>query len=178
MSPVGIDALDAAILGPIQDIGLLAFVGGLFLGVVVLVRRYRGAGRVDILFQIRWVGAAGVLPMLLFPVLGARRVVLHAVVALSGLLPVAIGIAILRYRLYDIDRIISRTLAWALVTGLFGRGVRWARGRPHRGARPCGRRTFAVAGSTLVTFALFQPLRRQVPLVDRWFDRARTTVTA
>ena len=69
MNPIGIDALDASILGPIQGVGLLAFLGGLFLGVVVLVRRYRGAGRV-VRTQIRWsLVPPRHCPVLLIPVL-------------------------------------------------------------------------------------------------------------
>ena len=88
--------------------------------------------------------------------------------------PIAIGIAVLRYRLYEIDRIISRTIAWAVVTGVlvsvFVGGVvalqaaltTYTQGE-----------TFAVAVSTLVAAALFQPLRRRVQrAVDRRFDRA------
>ncbi|MFI5291865.1 MAG: hypothetical protein ACHQ02_03270, partial [Candidatus Limnocylindrales bacterium] len=73
-------------------------------------------------------------------------------------IPIAIGIAILRYRLYDIDRIISRTLSWALVTGLLvacfaGLVI----GLTSLLGSLAGGNTFAVAGSTLFVFALFQP---------------------
>ena len=92
-----------------------------------------------------------------------------------ALMPVAIGIAILRYRLYDIDRLVSRSIAYALVTGgliavyalvnlvlttVFGSLTR---------ADPV-----AVAASTLVVAALFTPVRRRVrSVVDHRFDRAR-----
>ena len=91
------------------------------------------------------------------------------------LIPISIGIAILRYRLYDIDRIISRTISWALVTGLLvacfaGLVI----GLTALLGSLAGGSTFAVAGSTLVVFALFQPLRRRIQVaVDRRFDRAR-----
>ena len=90
--------------------------------------------------------------------------------------PIAIGIAILRYRLYEIDRIISRTLSYA------------RRDRdPRRSSSSAvvlglqavlepltGENTIAVAASTLVVAALFQPLRRRVQrVVDRRFNRAR-----
>jgi len=97
-----------------------------------------------------------------------------AVVCLAAI-PVATGIAILRYRLFDIDRIISRTLAYAIVTGvsllIFAVGILVLQAilTPITGAG-----TIAVAGSTLVVFALFQPLRGLVQrAVDRRFDRAR-----
>jgi hypothetical protein len=85
---------------------------------------------------------------------------------------VGIGIGIVKYRLYDIDRIISRTLAYTLLTGLLVglyTGlvllVSWA--VPHSS-------TVAVAAATLVVAALFNPLRRRIQrLVDRRFNRAR-----
>ena len=83
-----------------------------------------------------------------------------------------LGVAILRYRLYDIDRIISRTLAYAIVTGLlvgvYAGLVLLATGvlRLHS--------TVAVAAATLVAAALFSPLRSRVQrVVDRRFNRAR-----
>ena len=90
-------------------------------------------------------------------------------------LPIAIGIAILRYRLYDIDRLISRTIGWAMVTGLL---VALFAGLVVVLQAPLApltkENTIAVAASTLVAFALFQPLRRRVQrAVDRRFDRAR-----
>jgi hypothetical protein len=87
-------------------------------------------------------------------------------------LPVSIGVAILKYRLYDIDRIISRTLAYAIVTGLLV-GV-------YAGLVLLATQVFkfhstvAVAAATLAAAALFNPLRRRVQLVvDRRFNRAR-----
>ncbi len=87
-------------------------------------------------------------------------------------LPVSIGVAILRYRLYDIDRIISRTLAYAIVTGLLigiYAGVVLLATRVLPFHTPV-----AVAGATLLAAALFNPLRRRVQrAVDRRFNRAR-----
>jgi hypothetical protein len=87
-------------------------------------------------------------------------------------LPVSIGVAILKYRLYEIDRIISRTLAYAIVTGLLV-GV-------YAGLVLLATQVFrfhgsaAVAVSTLIAAALFSPLRRRVQhAVDRRFNRAR-----
>ncbi len=96
-------------------------------------------------------------------------------------LPVSIGVAILKYRLYEIDRIISRTLAYAIVTGLLVgvyAGLVLLATQVLRFHTPV-----AVAGSTLVAAALFSPVRRRVQhTVDRRFNRARynaeRTVTA
>ena len=86
-------------------------------------------------------------------------------------LPVSMAVAILKYRLYDIDRIISRTLAYAIVTGLLvGVYAGLALAAGVSGFR--GPVTVAVA--TLAAAALFNPLRRRVQrAVDRRFDRAR-----
>ena len=87
-------------------------------------------------------------------------------------LPVSIGVGILKYRLYEIDRLISRTLAYAIVTGLLV-GV-------YAGLVLLATQVFkfhstvAVAASTLVAAALFNPVRRRVQhAVDRRFNRAR-----
>jgi hypothetical protein len=89
-----------------------------------------------------------------------------------GVMPVAVGVAILRFRLYEIDRIISRTLSYALLTGLLVgvfTGVVLLTTRVLPFSSPV-----AVAASTLVAAALFNPLRRRVQhLVDRRFNRAR-----
>ncbi|MGH3235899.1 MAG: hypothetical protein ACRDOH_22125 [Streptosporangiaceae bacterium] len=96
------------------------------------------------------------------------------ILMLAGLiaLPVSIGVAVLKYRLFDIDRIISRTLAYAIVTGLLV-GV-------YAGLVLLATEVFkfhstvAVAAATLAAAALFNPIRRQVQLrVDRRFNRAR-----
>ena len=89
--------------------------------------------------------------------------------------PIAIGVAVLRYRLYEIDRIISRTVAYLIVTtllvivfatvvvGLQSILAQFTKGQ-----------ALPVAASTLLVFALFQPLRRRVQsLIDRRFDRHR-----
>jgi len=87
-------------------------------------------------------------------------------------LPVCITLAILKYRLYDIDRLISRTLSYTLVTGLLV-GV-------YAGLVLLATEVFrfhstvAVAASTLAVAALFNPLRRRVQhMIDRRFNRAR-----
>jgi hypothetical protein len=95
-------------------------------------------------------------------------------IALIGL-PVTIGVAILRYRLYEIDRIVSRTIGWALLTGVLVAVFAGLVVALQAVLAPVtNENTLAVAASTLVAFALFQPLRRRVQrAVDRRFDRDR-----
>ena len=103
----------------------------------------------------------------------AFQAVLNVVAVGIGALPVSIGVAILKYRLYDIDRIISRTLAYALVTGLL---VGVYAGLVLLATQVLGHHhsTVAVAAATLAAAALFNPLRRRVQrAVDRRFNRAR-----
>jgi hypothetical protein len=96
-------------------------------------------------------------------------------------LPVSMGVGILRYRLYEIDRIISRTLAYAVVTALL---VGVYAGLVLLSTHVLSLKSpVAVAASTLAAAALFSPLRRRVQrVVDRRFNRARydaeLTVTA
>jgi hypothetical protein len=96
-------------------------------------------------------------------------------VMVMDLIPISVAIAILRYRLYDIDRLINRTLVYAVTTGAIaltffgGVVVLPALLRPIISGSEV-----AVAVSTLVCFALFQPLRSRVQnAVDRRFDRSR-----
>jgi hypothetical protein len=152
-------------------LGMVVAAGSL----VIRFRRARGVERQ----QLRWVALA------------AGLVALGAAVALAGLaagtsallgsvatqfcvavLPVAIGAAILRYRLYDLDRIISRALAYGLLTVLLGGG--YAMVVLGLGQLLGRRSSLVVAAATLLVAALFQPVRRRVQdLVDRRFDRRR-----
>jgi hypothetical protein len=152
-------------------VGLLAAAGSL----VVRFRRARGLERQ----QLRWLALAAALSAVMLlaavasAVLGAPLgVVLIAAGISVAVLPLATGAAILRYRLYDLDRIISRTLAYGLLTLLLGlgyAGVVLGLGR----LLPQGS-SLVVAAATLAVAAVFQPLRRQVQaLVDRRFNRRR-----
>jgi len=104
---------------------------------------------------------------------GTMPTALGAIAALGvAALPASLGIGILKFRLYDIDRIISRTLAYTVVTGLLigvYAGLVLLATRVLAVSSPV-----AIAGSTLVAAALFNVLRRRVQrLVDRRFNRAR-----
>jgi hypothetical protein len=142
----------------------------------------RSAGIVRL--QLRWlmtsvafVVAAVVAGLLGFLVVGpeAGGLVWLPVIVAYPTVPIAVGVAVTRYRLFEIDRIVSRTIGWALVTGIVA--TVFALGLVALQAALVGftqGQTLAVAASTLVAFALFQPVRRRVQTaVDRRFDRAR-----
>ena len=168
----------AALWGAIGEVYFVVLVVCLVAAVVQQAVSYRRASGVR-RQQLKWVasGAAvcvicGVAATALNNAPGAWQVVSDVLVAGMAALPASMGVAILRYRLYDIDRIISRTLAYALVTGLLA-GV--YTGLVLLATRVLSFHTpVAVAASTLTAAALFNPLRRRVQLiVDRRFNRAR-----
>jgi cytochrome bd-type quinol oxidase subunit 2 len=175
-NPIGVAAV-----GNLEEsrvgVALLSLMGVLMLvgfgALVVRFRRSRGDERQ----QLKWITYAGgllplaVLAYLLPEVLGT---VVFAVPL--AFLPVAVGIAILRYRLYDIDRLINRTLVYGLLTALLA-GVYAAVGLvlgPVFGGVGEDAPSWAVAGATLAVAALFQPARRRIQaVVDRRFNRRK-----
>jgi hypothetical protein len=160
----------AAVDGVIVLATLVAAAGSL----VVRFRRARGVERQ----QLRWlaVGAAlGAVTLLVAVAAGVMAkdgVVLAALGTCVALLPLATGAAILRYRLYDLDRIISRTLAYGLLTVLLGGGYA---GVVLGLGQFLGRASsLVVAAATLAVAAAFQPARRRIQaVVDRRFNRRR-----
>ena len=148
---------------------------------IVRVRRARGTERQ----QLRWFAAALAFVVLgvgtgfavgfLVPGTSASGIAwIPAILAFTSV-PAAVGIAVLRYRLYDIDRIISRTLAYAVMTAILAivfAGI--IVGLQTLFATLTSGSTLAVAASTLVVAALFQPLRQRIQrAVDHRFNRAR-----
>jgi hypothetical protein len=102
----------------------------------------------------------------------AARIAEGALMVAIVTVPAAVAVAVLRYRLYDIDRVLSRTLAYAIVTGLLAgiyAGLVLLATQVLRFSSPV-----AVAAATLAAAALFNPIRRRVQhAVDRRFNRAR-----
>jgi hypothetical protein len=138
-----------------------------------LVTSWRGASE-DRRQQLKWlmagstVAIAGFVISNLVPALDPAAIA----VGIGVVLPVCLGVAILKYRLYDIERIISRTLAYSIVTGLL---IGLYSGLVLLATRVLSVHTpVAVAAATLAAAALFNPLRRRVQqTVDRRFNRAR-----
>ena len=135
--------------------------------------------------QLRWIAAslatvvtavvAGLAIGFLVPGAGDSGLAWIPAILAFPSVPIAIGIAVLRYRLYDIDRIISRTISYGVVTvtlvGVYA-GLILLLQAPLSAVT--GGETVAVAASTLVAAGLFQPLRRRIHgAVDRRFNRAR-----
>ena len=182
-NPFGIGPDLRPLFGPNVSQGVSMWVGVLVpILVLAMVSRYRMADAVG-RQQLKWFALAqlvtigGVGVAALGAVLSNEPPEAGLVVFgfAGALVPVAIGIAILRHGLYDIDRLISRTLAYGAVTTVLA-GVFWV------AALLLGvvlsevgeGQTIAVAGSTLLVAALFGPLRRRAQaIVDRRFDRAR-----
>jgi hypothetical protein len=165
---------------------VLAWLGLWCTGVFAQVYRYRRVSGPIQRQQAKWVmftlslfmaivGLGFVIPSLYLnlPDVWFAAVLLTAA-PLGIVLPVSIAMAILRYRLYDIDRVISRTVAYAVLTMLLGAvyaGVVLVLGQLFGGigGKPP---TWAVAGATLAVAALFHPARRRVQaVVDRRFNR-------
>jgi hypothetical protein len=156
----------------------IAFLGALLLGAISavgLVLRFRRAGAVQ-RQQIKWFAYGAILsiPLSLFPEAdpyGPYLEFLGTVLLLAGL-----GIGILRYRLWDIDRLVNRTLVYGLLTAMLGAvyaGLVLVLGQLSGGI---GTKTpsWAVAGATLAVAALFQPARRRIQqTVDRRFNRRK-----
>jgi hypothetical protein len=176
-NPLAVPALARVLVVPAVA-GVVVVLVSLLVAAASLVVRFRRARGTERL-QLRWLAyaaalAAGLLLVALVAgFLLANDNVTFASLSLGmALLPLATGAAILRYRLYDIDRIISRTLAYALLTVLLGlgyAGVVLGLGR----LLPQGS-SLVVAAATLAVAAVFQPARRHIQqAVDRRFNRHR-----
>ena len=172
-NPVGIAALaplDASLFGAI---GLACYAACLMLAVLEVAARYRRADPI-VRAQIRWVAAAGAVPLLIVPLILVADWLWSLWFVSTMLLPFAIGVALLRYRLFDIDRIVGRTIAYAIISAILaGVFVIMNLALVALFADATRSNTLVVAASTLLVAAMFQPIRRRVQApVDRRFNRA------
>jgi signal transduction histidine kinase len=160
----------------VSGLGALASLVGGAMAVRARLRRARGVERL----QVKWLAfAAALIPAAVATCLieaavtggdGPATVVALLVPLLA--VPVAIGIAVMRHRLYDIDRLVNRTLVYALVSATLA--AVFAAVSLSLGVAIGSGSTVATAAATLAAALLFGPLRRRVQLlVDRRFDRAR-----
>lgn len=181
-----------AVTGALADLLTIANVAATLTGIpclvlvaASLVLRYRRAAGEE-RAQLRWFAAGAALTGLAIsvslplgsPTGGVALIASNLAWLLLflglALLPASIAVAVLRYRLYEIDRLLSRTVAYAILTVLlasvFGATVLVLQGML---APFTGSNALAVAGSTLIGAGLFQPVRRRISaLVDRRFNRA------
>ncbi|MDF2742962.1 MAG: Two component signal transduction histidine kinase [Actinomycetia bacterium] len=167
-NPFGLAGVAGTVAAVVGFSGLGLWVASMLAALAALVLRFR-ASRGTERQQLRWVvaGATGAVAGLL---VGMAGVVVTYFAVLC--VPVGVAVAVLRYRLWDLDRLVSRTVTYAVVTALLV--------LPYLLILPAATRLFegsgslAVAAVTLAAAALFQPLRRRVQdLVDRRFNRRR-----
>jgi len=173
VNPLGLPQL-GALPALLANLAGLAVLLGLCAGAASVVARYRQSSGVH-RQQLRWVATGGCCALLgvaiSLPAPESPAGLVAGVIAANAV-PVSIGIAVLRYRLYDLGRVVSRTVSYVVVTGLlltvyFALVAAASRVLPAESP-------LAVAASTLAAAALFQPLRRRVQsAVDHRFNRAR-----
>jgi MFS family permease len=180
-NPVQVGPALHRILDPLVVVAFLLLTAVLLAAAVsslLRLRRARGQARQ----QLKWFAyATAFLPVGFGLLIFGRSVTTDwiggALVAVGSVgMPVAVAMAIFKYRLYEIDRIINRTLVYGALTILLGgvyAGIVLAVGQLF-GGLGATTPTWAVAGATLAVAALFQPARRRIQqAVDRRFDRRR-----
>ena len=169
----GVENPEESTVGAVLLSLLFVSVIAAFASLVIRFRRSRGEERQ----QLKWFAyAGGLLPLAVLADFLPALVGSLVFAVLIVFLPVAAGIAILRYRLYEIDRLINRTLVYGLLTallaGVYGSAV-LVLGQVF-GTVGKDPPSWAVAGATLAVWALFQPVRRRLQaVVDRRFNRRR-----
>jgi hypothetical protein len=167
-NPFGRTGVVGTVAAVVGFTGLGLWFISMLAALVSLVLRFR-ASRGTERQQLRWVvaGATGAVAGLVVGIAGVE-LTYPAVLCL----PVGVAVAVLRYRLWDLDRLVSRTVTYALVTALLV--VPYLLILPAATRLAGGSGSLAVAAATLAAAALFQPLRRRVQnLVDRRFNRRR-----
>jgi hypothetical protein len=167
-NPFGLAGAAGTVAAVVGYGGLVLWVASMVAALVSLVLRFRASRGVE-RQQLRWVAA------------GATGAVVGLLVGMAGVVvtyfsvlcvPVGVAVAVLRYRLWDLDRLVSRTVTYALVTALLALSYLLILPVATRLAGSSG--SLAVAAATLAAAAAFSPLRRGVQdLVDRRFNRRR-----
>jgi hypothetical protein len=170
-NPLGQPGLLGEVAKGLAVAGLALHVASLPAALVCVFLRFRAARGTE-RQQLRWVatGAAVTVVGLTVPLGDLRGAWLDPLLLLC--VPVAVAVAVLRYRLWDLDRLVSRTVTYGVVTGLLVLPYLAIVAAIPRLAQGSG--SLAVAAATLAVAAVFSPLRRRVQdLVDRRFNRRR-----
>ena len=174
-----IPAVPELVVLPLFVFGIVGSLAGMVLAVLALRARMRAASGIERL-QMRWLtfAAACIPPVIAICLLEAAITGSDGpatFIALSFALtavPVAIGIAVMRYRLYEIDRVVNRTLVYAALTATLA--ATFAAVSLLVGVGVGGGSTLPTAAATLVVVLIFNPVRRRLQVaVDRRFNRAR-----
>jgi hypothetical protein len=173
-NPLALPGLPGTIAGTMVATGSLLWMATMVAALLCVVLRFRAA-RATERQQLRWVatGATIAVTGLLAGAITPQRTILSSTTyAMVLCIPAGVAVAVLRYRLWDLDRLVSRTVTYTLVTALLV--------LPYLAILPAVTRlagnagNLAVAAATLTAVALFTPLRRRVQdLVDRRFNRRR-----
>ena len=174
-----IPAVPELVVLPLFVFGIVGSLAGMVLAVLALRARMRAASGIERL-QMRWLtfAAACIPPVIAICLLEAAITGSDGpatFIALSFALtavPVAIGIAVMRYRLYEIDRVVNRTLVYVALTATLA--ATFAAVSLLVGVGVGGGSTLPTAAATLVVVLIFNPVRRRLQVaVDRRFNRAR-----
>jgi hypothetical protein len=167
-NPFGLTGVAGTVAEAVNVVGLLLWLGSVLAALGSLVLRFRAARGTE-RQQLRWVaaGATATVVGLLVGIAGVQATY-YAVLAV----PLGVAVAVLRYRLWDLDRLVSRTITYALVTAVLV--VPYLLILPAATRLAGGSGSLAVAGVTLAAAAAFAPVRRRVQAaVDRRFNRRR-----
>ena len=178
VNPLGLDA-PPGLIDLLENVIPAALALAIFGSIASLFVRFRRARNVERL-QLKWlsytgalVGVALIVAVVIETIVGDRAVDLtNTIISVAlALVPVSMGIAILRHRLYDIDVVINRTLVYGALTATLGGAYL---GTVLLVGLAVGQSGFAVAVSTLAVAALFRPARARIQgAVDRRFYRRR-----
>jgi hypothetical protein len=173
-NPFGLAGPAGAVAAVLANTGSLLWAASMAAALACVVLRFRSSRGVE-RQQLRWVAAGaaaavtGLLAGAATPEDSAISSILYAMVLW---IPLGVAVAVLRYRLWDLDRLVSRTVTYAVVTALLV--VPYLMIVPAAGRLAQGSGSLAVAAATLAAAAAFAPLRRRVQaLVDRRFNRRR-----
>jgi hypothetical protein len=173
-NPFGLTGPAGTIADLMAGVGIILWVATMVASLACVVLRFRSSTGVE-RQQLRWVAAgaaAAVAGLLAGAAIPQGSVISSSLYAMVLCIPLGVAVAVLRYRLWDLDRLVSRTVTYTLVTALLV--VPYLLIVPAAGRLAQGAGNLAVAAATLAAAAAFAPLRRRVQgLVDRRFNRRR-----